>query len=277
MGTDDVPGALLSQVTWGDVTFLRGSLGESCGDVCKPHGLRCSPDWFPWLNRCEALKAAWPTDKTGSPFASCFREYYGHDLPGYSEGKSQLLLNNDIKGFPATCGGRGDGTRRLCPCVYMYPQGTTTFHTVFSVQSKQYFEWQSRYLNFWHKQVCSTPAVHRAHPSVSLVQAVSPWLRRLPLIRIRCKCQTFFAVLPSLLLDLQHFVGFRVCCFSCIPAINAAPHTHQDEAPPCRAGQAARQDHAAALYGRRLASRPRPPPLWRPHHARGPHTRGPRV
>ena len=29
---------------------------------------------------------------------------------------------------------------------------TTTFHTVFNVQSKQYFEWQSRYSVFWHRQ-----------------------------------------------------------------------------------------------------------------------------
>ena len=48
---------------------------------------------------------------------------------------------------------RGDFTQRLCPCAYRYPNTRATFHTVFNVQSKQYFEWQSRYSVFWHKQV----------------------------------------------------------------------------------------------------------------------------
>lgn len=36
-----------------------------------------------------------------------------------------------------------------------YPAGKVRYHTVYSVQSKQYFEWQSRYLHFWFKQVRS--------------------------------------------------------------------------------------------------------------------------
>ena len=83
----------------------------------------------------------------------CGSQFYGHDLPGYQTEMNQLLLNNDIENFPSTCGGRGDFTRRLCPCAYKYPNTRVTYHTVFNVQSKQYFEWQSRYSVFWHKQV----------------------------------------------------------------------------------------------------------------------------
>ncbi len=32
--------------------------------------------------------------------------------------EDKLMLNDDITGYPTTCGGRGDVTQRVCPCTY---------------------------------------------------------------------------------------------------------------------------------------------------------------
>jgi len=143
----------LQDVEANRVSFFRGTNGEACETVCKNQELRCSASWFEHVNHCEALLAAFPTGKGGEYLSSCDSNFYGGDLPGYQTDKNLLLLNNDPAGFATTCAATAKRTSRLCPCVYRYPNQKVTYHTVYSVQSKQYFEWQSRYLHFWHKQV----------------------------------------------------------------------------------------------------------------------------
>jgi len=148
-----VSSILAADVKAGRVSFYKGDVGETCHATCKRHHTKCSDRWFKPINKCEVMMAAFPQDKAGQYFKSCGSQFYGHDLPGYQREMDQLLLNNDIDNFPTNCGGRGDNTQRICPCVYKYPHALVTYHSVFNVQSKQYFEWQSRYSVFWHKQV----------------------------------------------------------------------------------------------------------------------------
>ena len=148
-----VSSRMLADVTAGRVSFFKGAVTDTCEATCKTHKLKCAAPWFKTLNRCEVMMAAYPQTPDGSYLSTCGSQFYGHDLPGYQTEMKQLLLNNDIENFPTTCGGRGDFTGRLCPCAYKYPNTRVTYHTVFNVQSKQYFEWQSRYSFFWHKQV----------------------------------------------------------------------------------------------------------------------------
>jgi len=148
-----VSSSLLNDLQYGRVSFLKSKMGDTCEMTCKASSLKCSSRWFRYLNKCEVLLAAWPQKSNGEYFKNCGNQFYGHDLPGLQEEMQLLLLNNDINGFPTNCGGRGDRTSRICPCSYKYPNTKSTYHTVFNVQSKQYFEWQSRYNVFWHKQV----------------------------------------------------------------------------------------------------------------------------
>ena len=144
---------MLADVEAGRVSFFKSEKGETCSSACHEQALKCSPRWFQVLNRCEVLLAAFPATPAGKDLASCGSQFYGHDLPGYQVEMQQLLLNKDIETFATTCSGRGDSTARICPCAYRYPNTRQTYHMVFNVESKQYFEWQSRYSVFWHKQV----------------------------------------------------------------------------------------------------------------------------
>ncbi|EKX44726.1 hypothetical protein GUITHDRAFT_109505 [Guillardia theta CCMP2712] len=127
-----VSSSLLNDLQYGRVSFLKSKMGDTCEMTCKASSLKCSSRWFRYLNKCEVLLAAWPQKSNGEYFKNCGNQFYGHDLPGLQEEMQLLLLNNDINGYPNT---------------------KSTYHTVFNVQSKQYFEWQSRYNVFWHKQV----------------------------------------------------------------------------------------------------------------------------
>jgi peptidyl serine alpha-galactosyltransferase len=108
-------------------------------------GYSCHREFFDYFNDCKPLLKAFP-DAT-----SCTENIYGRDLPAYRPSTKSVLTNSRTDTWATSCQAKHPLTSRPCACVE--PPRNLTFRTVFNVQASKYFEWQSRYMNFWHKQV----------------------------------------------------------------------------------------------------------------------------
>jgi len=142
------PDMLLQKLQAKATLFIRAHLGQSCLEACSVHGFGCSPEWFHALNNCDALFAAYPEAR------ACRKDVRGVDLPAYRNFSGEVLVNAGVKEFRSLCSTRDMNTQRVCGCGVPLggPKTSKTYHTVYSVQASEYFEWQVRFMHLWHNQ-----------------------------------------------------------------------------------------------------------------------------
>ena len=135
---------LLDAIVEGRSAFLVSPAGASCEDTCRSAGdMVCDVLWFPPLNNCEVLAAAFPDRKQCS-----VGMFAGGDAPGFRPSDGTTMVNSAAKAFPSSCHSQHNSTQRLCGC-----ERAQTLHTVYSVQPTPYFKWQVNWLHYSFRQV----------------------------------------------------------------------------------------------------------------------------
>ena len=109
-GCELLPDSLRLQPLPG-LAHVAASRGATCNATCAAAGGACDGTQFWWVNRCDALRAAFPCE------AGCALAV-GPDVPAYNaDAKSVAHQQCLVTETRSRCDARHYATRRLCPCV----------------------------------------------------------------------------------------------------------------------------------------------------------------
>jgi hypothetical protein len=93
------------------LAHVAAARGDTCNATCAADGGACDGGSFWWVNRCAALRAAFPCER-GCALA------VGPDVPAYNDdAKSSAHQQCLVTETRSRCDARHHATRRLCPCV----------------------------------------------------------------------------------------------------------------------------------------------------------------